>query len=78
MISTPFWMGTGFIKWVDTTRDAADRSVGLPFVEAAAMRVMEMDEVFVARMACGGHMVASWEKILNFSSGISLELKKKG
>jgi hypothetical protein len=28
MISTPFWMGTGFIKWVETTREEAERSVG--------------------------------------------------
>lgn len=28
MISTPFWMGTGFMKWVETTREEAERSVG--------------------------------------------------
>lgn len=28
MISTPFWIGTGFMKWVDITREEADRSVG--------------------------------------------------
>lgn len=28
MISTPFWTGTGFMKWVEMTREEALRSVG--------------------------------------------------
>ena len=37
----------------------------------AAMRVMEMDEVLVARVAWEGHIWARREKMLNFRSGIS-------
>lgn len=70
MISTPFWMGTGFMKCVDITRDEADVSVGSVVVEAAIL-VMEMEEVFVARMACGGHICASCENMENLSEGIS-------
>src|SRR6266480_3540176 len=70
MISTPFWTGTGFMKWVLMTRDEVERSVG-SFVVAAAIRVMEIEEVLVARMACGGQIRASREKISNLSSGIS-------
>lgn len=55
MISTPFWMGTGFMKCVEMTRDEADISVG-SFVVEAAIRVMEIDEVLVARIACGGQI----------------------
>lgn len=51
MISTPFWMGTGFMKWVETTREEALRSVGSEAEVLAAIRVMLMEEVFVARMA---------------------------
>ena len=52
MISTPFWMGTGFMKWVLTTREAALKSVGLSgVVVAAAILVIEMEEVFVASTA---------------------------
>lgn len=38
---------------------------------AAAIFVMEMDEVFVARIACGGQTLASCAKMSNFSLGIS-------
>lgn len=50
IISTPFWMGTGFMKWVLMTREEAERSVG-SVVVLAAILVMEMEDVFVARMA---------------------------
>ncbi len=55
MISTPFWMGTGFMKCVETTRDEAEVSVGSLVVEAA-IRVIEMEDVLVARMAWGGQI----------------------
>ena len=55
IISTPFWIGTGFMKWVLITRDEAERSVG-SFVVDAAIFVMEMEDVFVARMAWDGHI----------------------
>ena len=70
MISTPFWTGTGFMKCVLMTLEGALRSVGSVVVEAAIL-VMEMEEVFVARMACGGQILASWEKIWAFREGIS-------
>ena len=70
MISTPFCTGTGFVKCVDTTREEADVSVGLDVV-AAAIFVMDMEEVFVARMAWEGQMVASSLKILVLREGIS-------
>lgn len=70
MISTPFWTGTGFMKWVEITRDEADRSVGF-LVVAAAILVMEMEDVFVARMACEGAISASWAKMDDLSAGIS-------
>ncbi len=70
MISTPFCIGTGFMKCVLMTRDEAERSVG-SFVVLAAILVIEIEDVFVARMACGGHIWASCEKILCFNSGIS-------
>jgi len=70
MISTPFWIGTGFMKWVLITREEALRSVG-SFVVEAAILVMEMEDVFVARMACEGQIWASWEKILVLRSEIS-------
>jgi hypothetical protein len=74
MISTPFWTGTGFMKCVEMTREAAERLRGSFFVAVeAAMRVMEMDEVFVARMASGGQIWARREKMENFKSGISFE-----
>jgi hypothetical protein len=40
-------------------------------VVAAAILVIEIDDVFVARIACGGHTLARSAKILNLSSGIS-------
>jgi hypothetical protein len=43
------------MKWVEMTRDEAERSVG-SFVVLAAILVMLMDEVFVARMAWDGHI----------------------
>lgn len=55
MISTPFWIGTGFMKCVLITRDEAEISLG-SLVVAAAILVMEMEEVFVARMACEGQI----------------------
>lgn len=71
MISTPFWTGTGFMKWVLMTREAAERSVGSLVVEAAIL-VMDIEEVLVARMAWGGQIWASWEKMEALRSGISL------
>jgi hypothetical protein len=38
------------MKWVATTREAAELSLGSLVVEAA-MRVMEMEDVLVAKMA---------------------------
>ena len=70
MISTPFWTGTGFMKWVLMTREEALRSVGSEVVEAA-MRVIEIEDVFVARTAWDGQILASWEKIWVLRSGIS-------
>ena len=58
MISTPFCTGTGFMKCVLITREGLERSVG-SLVVAAAIFVTEIDEVFVARTACFGHMLAS-------------------
>lgn len=66
IISTPVWMGTGFIKWVDMTREAEE---GEP-VEAAIL-VMEMEEVLVLRMACWGVICASCENMEVFREGIS-------
>ena len=70
MISTPLWMGTGFMKWVLTTREEAEVSVGSEVV-AAAILVMEMLEVLVARIAWEGQMRARSEKIFCLSEGIS-------
>jgi hypothetical protein len=58
------------MKCVDMTREAAERSVGSEVV-AAAILVMEMEEVFVARIAWGGQILASWAKMSAFSLGIS-------
>jgi len=63
-------MGTGFIKCVEITREDADVSVGSLVVEAA-IRVMDIEDVFVARMACGGHIWARDSKMENFREGIS-------
>ena len=72
MISTPFCMGTGFMKCVLTTLEAADRSVGLSGgAVAAASFVMEIEEVLVARMACRGAILASCENMSVFNFGIS-------
>ena len=71
MISTPFWTGTGFMKWVLMTREAAERSVG-SFVVEAAILVMDMEDVFVARIAWEGQIWASLEKMEALRSGISL------
>lgn len=70
MISTPFWIGTGFMKWVETTREEAERSVG-SLVVAAAIFVIEIEEVFVARMAWDGAISARRAKMEVFNSGIS-------
>ena len=50
IISTPFCTGTGFMKWVLMTREATDRSVG-SLVVAAAIFVIDIDDVFVAKIA---------------------------
>lgn len=70
MISTPFWMGTGFMKCVETTLELALVSVGSLVVEAAIL-VMDIEDVFVARMACEGQICASLEKMSNLREGIS-------
>lgn len=70
MISTPFWMGTGFMKCVATTRDDTEVLVG-SWVVAAAMRVIEIEEVLVARIACAGAIWPRREKMSNFRDGIS-------
>jgi hypothetical protein len=43
------------MKCVLMTLEEAERSVG-SFVVAAAILVMEIEEVLVARMACDGHI----------------------
>lgn len=53
------------------TLEGAERSVGSEDVEAA-IRVIDMEEVFVARIACEGHILASSEKILVLRLSISL------
>lgn len=58
------------MKCVEMTREEADVSLG-SLVVAAAIRVIEMEEVLVARMACGGQICASLEKMSNFREGIS-------
>ena len=58
------------MKCVLTTRDAAERSVGSSVV-AAAIRVMLMEDVLVAKIAWDGQILANCENILNLSSGIS-------
>ena len=65
-------MGTGFMKCVLITREAAVRSVGLSGgAVAAAIFVIEMEEVLVERMACAGATLASFENISAFNDGIS-------
>jgi hypothetical protein len=51
-------MGTGFMKCVLITLEDAERSVGSEEVEAAIL-VMEMEDVLVARMVWDGHICAS-------------------
>lgn len=58
------------MKCVEMTLDDAYVSVGSFDVEAA-IRVMEMEEVFVARIAYEGQIWASLEKMSNFREGIS-------
>jgi hypothetical protein len=58
------------MKCVEMTREDAEVSVG-SFVVAAAIRVMEIEDVFVARMAWGGHIWASDSKMENFREGVS-------
>jgi hypothetical protein len=50
------------------TREAADEARGLI---STSLMVMEMEEVFVARMACFGAIWAKLAKIFVFRSGIS-------
>ena len=72
MISTPFCTGTGFMKCVLMTLDAAARSVGLSFgVVEAAILVTDIDEVLVARIAWEGAILANWENIEVLRSSIS-------
>lgn len=60
------------MKWVLTTREAALRSVGLPSgVVDAAILVIEIEDVFVERMAWGGAILASSENMEALSEGIS-------
>jgi hypothetical protein len=65
MISTPGWMGTGFMKWVLRTRWAAAGPA------AAASLVIERLEVLVARMASGGVRAGRREKMSSFRERIS-------
>lgn len=60
------------MKCVLMTLEAAVRSVGLSLgVVEAAILVIEIEEVLVARIACCGAMLASWEKIDVLRSRIS-------
>ena len=52
--------GTGFIKCIPMTL------FGL--LVAAAILVIEIDEVLLARIVLAGACSSIWEKILNFSS----------
>jgi hypothetical protein len=52
------------------TREGAERSLASEEV-AAAIRVIDMEEVLVARIACEGHILASSEKILVLRLSIS-------
>lgn len=58
------------MKCVEITREEALVSLGSLVVDAAIL-VMEMEEVFVARMAWGGQIWASELNIENFKEGIS-------
>ena len=60
------------MKCVLITREAAVRSVGFSGgAVVAAIFVMEMEDVFVERMACAGAILASFENISAFNDGIS-------
>ena len=60
------------MKCVLITREAAVRSVGFSAgAVAAAIFVMEIEEVLVERMACAGATLASFENSSAFSDGIS-------
>jgi hypothetical protein len=58
------------MKCVLMTRDESERSVGSLLVDAAIL-VMLMEDVFVARMAWDGQIWASCEKILDLRSKTS-------
>lgn len=45
------------------TREGAERSAGSLVLVEAAILVMEIEDVFVARMACGGQILANWAKM---------------
>lgn len=57
MISTPFWTGTGFMKWVEMTREEALRSVGSCVkrvrIERIGMTVQQQEDVG-GSAACAG------------------------
>jgi hypothetical protein len=58
------------MKCVETTRDEAEVSVGSEVV-AAAILVMLILDVFVARIQCFGHVSANCLNIFSFNDGIS-------
>lgn len=58
------------MKCVEMTREEAEVSVG-SFVVEAAIRVIEIEDVFVASMAWEGHIWARDSKMENFKEGIS-------
>lgn len=58
------------MKCVETTREEALVSLGSLVVDAA-IRVMDIEEVLVARMAWGGHIWARELNMENFRAGIS-------
>jgi hypothetical protein len=58
------------MKCIPITREGAAKSLGSSVV-AAAILVIDIEDVFVPRMAVGLHKRASCEKTLSFKSGIS-------
>lgn len=58
------------MKCVEMTRDDAVVSVGFLVVDAA-IRVIDIEDVLVAKIACEGHIWARDSKIENFKEGIS-------
>ena len=64
IISTPFWIGTGFMKCVERTLCSA------PLAEAAIF-VIAIEDVFVAKTASWGQICANLEKMSNLREGIS-------